>query len=476
MEYSAKSKLTRILILPLMILLGSCDSLVTQLETIRQRDEIRIVTIYSPTTYFIDSDSETGFEFELARMFAERLNLNLKIIIAANRAEMVDILMKGEADVAVGLIKQTFDGNKILLAGPEYYNVIQQVIYKRGVDRPDSVADLYPFQLHIAEGGIRPEKLNYMKQYFSEFSWKFHADVSSNDIIKLIETDQIAYAVVYSNEFLLAQQTNPELNVAFDISEPTPLAWFTNNTADKSLSLEIEIFFKQLEQNESLAELVEYFYGPVQKFDYVDQQRFISRFTSRLPQYKSHFETAAAAFNFDWRMLAAMSYQESHWNERARSPTGVRGLMMLTLITAKQMGVTNRLDPEQSIMGGARYIDQLIKKIPERIQDPDRMWFALASYNIGFGHLEDARKITEKQGGNPDKWQEVKNYLPYLQNSQWYKQTLYGYARGNQAVSFVESIRKYYNTLVQLTHNDEPIQEMPTKESIRMVDLDSKVL
>jgi membrane-bound lytic murein transglycosylase F len=150
--------------------------------------------------------------------------------------------------------------------------------------------------------------------------------------------------------------------------------------------------------------------------------------------------------------------------------------MMLTLATAKQMGVTNRLDPEQSIMGGTRYIDQLIKKIPERIQGPDRLWFALASYNIGFGHLEDARIITEKQGGNPDKWREAKNYLPYLQNSQWYKQTLYGYARGIQAVSFVERIRKYYNTLIQLTHEDEPIQDRPTKESIRMVDLDSRVL
>jgi membrane-bound lytic murein transglycosylase F len=476
MEYAAKSNLRRSLILTLVILLGSCDSLVTQLEEISQRGEVRVVTIYSPTTYFIDSDSETGFEFELARLFAERLELDLKIIIAANRAEMVDMLIKGEADVAVGLIKQTFYDNTFLSAGPEYYNVIQQVIYKRGVDRPDSLADLYPFQLHIAEGGIKPEKLNYIKQYFSEFSWKIHADESSNDIIELIETDQIAYALVYSNELLLTQQTNPELSVAFDISDPTPLAWFTNNSPDKSLSLEIEIFFKQLEQNENLIELVEYFYGPVQKFDYVDQKRFISRFTSRLPQYQSHFKTAAAQFNFDWRMLAAMSYQESHWNERARSPTGVRGLMMLTLVTAKEMGVTNRLDPEQSIMGGARYIDQLIKKMPERIQGPDRMWLALASYNIGYGHLEDARIITEKQGGNPDKWQEVKNYLPYLQNNQWYKQTQYGYARGNQAVSFVESIRKYYNTLVQLTHEDEPIQDIPTKDILRMVDLDSRVL
>lgn len=154
--------------------------------------------------------------------------------------------------------------------------------------------------------------------------------------------------------------------------------------------------------------MIEYFYGPVQKFDYVDQRRFISRFASRLPKYEHIFKTTASEFEFDWRFLAAMSYQESHWDERARSPTGVRGLMMLTLDTAKQVGIANRLDPEQSILGGARYIKQLIRRVPERISNPDRTWFALAAYNIGMGHLEDARVITEKNGKNPDKWQDVK--------------------------------------------------------------------
>jgi membrane-bound lytic murein transglycosylase F len=465
----------RILGLFLLVNLSACDNQQSQLDSMLEIGEVRVVTIYSPTTYFIDADSETGFEYELARMFATDLGLKLKIIIADNKSEMVDILMRGEADIAAGLIKQTFSENNNLIAGPEYYHVTQQVIYKRGFDRPDSLDDLSPYQLHIAQGGIKPEKLVGLKQQYTEFSWKLHPDASSSDIIDLIENDQIAYAGVYSNELLLAQQTYPELRAAFDILQPTPLSWFVRNTPDKSLLAKIENFFIEIDQKESLTELIEYFFGPVQKFDYVDQRQFISRFKSRFTQYDSLFKATAKENDIDWRMLAAMSYQESHWNARARSPTGVRGLMMLTLDTAKQVGVTDRLDPEQSIQGGARYFNLMLKKIPQQIQGPDRTWFALAAYNIGFGHLEDARVITQKQGGNPNKWVEVKTYLPNLQNSQWYKQTRFGYAKGIQAVSFVEGIRKYYNTLIQLTHTD-PVLDPPEPEPLRLVEIDPKAL
>ena len=149
----------------------------------------------------------------------------------------------------------------------------------------------------------------------------------------------------------------------------------------------------------------------------------------------------------DWRLLAAIGYQESHWNPRARSPTGVRGIMMLTLNTAKHIGVKNRLDAEQSIMGGAKYFKIVLKRIPARIPEPDRTWFALASYNIGWGHVEDARILTERQGADPDRWVDVKERLPLLRQRKYYKQTRYGYARGNEPVQYVDNIRRYYETL-----------------------------
>lgn len=458
-----------------MVVTGSCVAPKTQLEIIKEFGYIRVVTIYSPATYLVDVDSETGFEYELARMFADHLDVKLKIIVATNKADMLDILKRGDADIAAGTIKSRFSNDVALLSGPAYDTVTQKVIYKTGIDRPGSVADLYPFQLHIAEGSVHVERLEQLKVEHPDFNWKVHDDKSSSDLIDLIDEEQIAYAAVYSNELNLAQQSYPELRAAFDISEPLPLIWLLKNHGENSLPAEVGAFFRNIHGNGNLAELIEYFYGPVRKFDYVDQRKFVERFSSRFPQYETLFKQAADSYGFDWRLLAAMSYQESHWNERARSPTGVRGLMMLTLNTAKQVNVLNRLDPEQSIMGGARYIRRLSEAIPERIQEPDRTWLALAAYNIGFGHMEDARIITQKRGGNPDKWQDVRENLPLLQQRDWYKQTLFGYARGNEAVSYVENIRKYYNTLVQLTRENGNMNDAPA-EPERIIDIQSRAL
>ena len=174
----------------------------------------------------------------------------------------------------------------------------------------------------------------------------------------------------------------------------------------------------------------------------------------RLPNYRKYFQQAALEYGIDWRLLAAMGYQESHWNHLAISPTGVRGIMMLTKSTAGEVGINDRTDPEQSIAGGALYFHQRIKKIPSRILEPDRTWMALASYNVGYGHLEDARTLTKQLGNNQDKWIDVKNHLPLLSEEKWHVQTRYGYARGQEPVNYVENIRNYYDLLVWMTEED----------------------
>jgi membrane-bound lytic murein transglycosylase F len=193
---------------------------------------------------------------------------------------------------------------------------------------------------------------------------------------------------------------------------------------------------------------VEKYFGHVKRFDYVDTRAFIRAVKFRLPQFERWFKSYAG--ELDWRKLAATSYQESHWNPRARSPTGVRGMMMLTIPTAQQLGVDDRLDPQQSIRGGAEYLATILETLPASIPDEERMWFALASYNVGFGHVEDARILAEKLGKNPSAWKDVKQVLPLLQKRKYYQQTKYGYARGSEAVQYVDNIRRYYDTLVWL--------------------------
>ena len=438
----------------LTLLVSACTSPDSRMERILEQGKLRIVTAYSPTSYMVEDESESGFEYELARMFAAQLKVQLEVVIAPNKAGMIEMLRQDKADIAVGLLKSTWAGDTELVAGPDYYSVTPQVIYHSSMDKPATPNDLYPFALHVPDGFVSNSVLEQTKQAHPEFGWNIHSDKSGIDLIELLHNEQIAYAATYSNELILAQQSYPELRSAFDLAPASPLIWLTLKSVDTSLQQEINHFFSLINSNGYLGELIDYFYGPVRKFDYMDQRRFVELFHSRLPQYEHLFRQAAESHRFDWRLLAAMSYQESHWNERARSPTGVRGMMMLTLDTAKRMQVSNRLDPAQSIDGGARYIREMIDKVPVRIPEPDRIWFGLATYNIGFGHLEDARILTQKRGGSADKWQDVKESLPLLANEQWYSQTTNGQARGGETVVFVENIRKYYNSLIQLTHED----------------------
>jgi len=172
-------------------------------------------------------------------------------------------------------------------------------------------------------------------------------------------------------------------------------------------------------------------------------QLFVQRLNSRLPRFETLFKTVASEFDLDWPLLAAIAYQESHWNPKAVSPTGVRGLMMLTQDTAKEMGVSNRIDPEQSLRGGTRYFLKTRDRIPQDITDPDRTWMALAAYNVGLGHLEDARVLTDRAGKDPDLWEDVREFLPLLQRKKYYSTVRHGYARGGEPVQYVANVRKY---------------------------------
>ena len=180
----------------------------------------------------------------------------------------------------------------------------------------------------------------------------------------------------------------------------------------------------------------------------IDAEVLQEKMRTVLPQYRSLFHDGQEKSGIEWRLLAAIAYQESQWDPTATSATGVRGIMQITEDTAKHLGLRDLLDPAQNVVAAARYLRDLKAKLPARIHEPDRTWLALAAFNIGLGHLEDARVLAQKQKLNPDLWSDVKKVLPLLALPEYYEHAKLGYARGGMPVAFVDRVRGYYDVLL----------------------------
>ena len=447
-----------------LFLVTACTDHPSALQQIKQKGELVVVTRNSPTTYFEGPYGPTGLEYDLVSLFADYLGVNLKLITTTNFNAILPMVAHRDANLAAAGLTVTEARKSRVKFGPAYQKITEQLVYRTGIKAPRSPADLTGGVLEIIAGSSHAERLANLSKYYPNLNWKENDEVESEELLSDVWENKIDYTVADSNDVALNQRFYPELRVGFNLSEPQHLAWAFPKGPDNSLYNESVKFFAQIKKSGKLDQILDRYYGHVQDFDYVGTRLFMKHIEARLPEYLDHFQQAAHRNDLDWRLLAAIGYQESHWNPRAISPTGVRGIMMLTRSTAADMGFRNRIDPQNSINGGARYYNLLKNKIPEQIVEPDRTWFALAAYNLGFGHVEDARDITRQLGGDPDKWVDVKGNLPLLTQKRWYEQLPHGYARGNEALRYVENIRSYYDILVWQT---EPDKLKPPSKSVK---------
>ncbi|WP_114195356.1 membrane-bound lytic murein transglycosylase MltF [Edaphovirga cremea] len=417
-----------------------------QLEQIKSRGELRISTLNSPLTYYTSQEGPGGLDYELAKRFAQYLGVKLVVNPHHSINELFDDLDDNKADLlAAGLIYNRERLSRFR-TGPAYYSVSQQLVYRQGTTRPKTFADLKG-RLAVASGSAHITSLKQLKETkYPNLSWESSTDLSSKELLEQVADDKLDYTIGDSVTIGLLQRIHPQLTVAFDVTDEEPVTWYLNRSEDDSLYAAMLDFFSQMVEDGSLARLEEKYLGHVGGFDYVDTRTFLAAIDNTLPVLQPLFEKYAQ--KIDWKLLAAISYQESHWNPTATSPTGVRGLMMLTKATASGLGVDDRLDPEQSVQGGAVYLERLMEKVPDSIPEDEKIWFALAAYNMGYGHMLDARKLTKNQQGNPDSWVDVKQRLPMLSQRRYYPQTTYGYARGQEAYNYVENIRRYQVSLV----------------------------
>ena len=440
-------------------LLATCASTPSLLGRIQRSGTLVFATPNSPTTYYLGAYGAAGPDYELARRFAHELGVRLEVMQVPNGHQALEAVAAGRADIAAPGVSARSERLPGLRFTPPYQRVSSLLIYRDGEAVPSDAANLAAaeFKLTVAPGYA--PLMRSLARAHPGIRWQAPGDRGSDELLVGVAQNKIAYTVVNENEFNLNRRFYPRLRAAFPIGSPQPLAWAVRKDEDASLYQAAVAFFARAEADHTVADVLKRYYGERVAYDRSGTQLFLEDVGKRLPSYAVSFEQAGTATGFAWQLLAAIGYQESHWNAQAVSPTGVRGLMMLTAPTASDLGIRDRSDPHLSIIGAARYLSQLLARLPASIPQPDRAWMALASYNIGYGHLMDARRITAREGGNPDRWVDVKQRLPLLGEQRYYSHTRYGYANGVGAARYVSNIRGYYDILSWRTaQNSLPAQ------------------
>ncbi|MGB8857504.1 MAG: membrane-bound lytic murein transglycosylase MltF [Burkholderiales bacterium] len=449
------------LILLLIILLAYSGSTVVVIPPVAPKiiTELVVLTVNSPASYFEDaSGNYRGLDHDLVQEFGKYLNVPVRFELAEKIDDLLPSLNSGRANIAAAALTVTPQRERQAQFSAPYQSATTQVISRVGETTPRDAAQLVNTIAHVTPTAGANQNMLSLKQQFPNLVLREAGELNEDDLLQKLEDGEIDVAVGDSHLFALSRNYFPGVEVAFEIGQPAPVAWALPLRDAYDLLPRTNEFMQKIRADGTLKRLVDRYYGHVTKLKSDDIAGLIERASTVLPKYKQYFWQAEQRTGIDWRLLAAVAYQESHWDPFATSYTGVRGMMMLTVETAERMKIADRLDARQSILGGAEYLLILRETaIPERIPEPDRTWLALAAYNQGLGHIEDARVLAQSRKFSPDAWLDVKLNLPLISSPRHYKKLKHGYGRGNEAVHFVENIRNYYDILLRLEKPYQPL-------------------
>lgn len=431
-------------------------------STIQKRQELIVGTINNAFSYFINANGAAGLEYELTKAFADYLGVKLTIQTFNNADEVLQALKNNQIDLAAANLMYQPEKLEQFQFGPSYYSASWQLVYRKNSTRPYDLTQLKG-KLLVPNNPLLQKKLQQLKQQHPQLEWQTDANLSPEEALLAVAEGKADYAIASSIDVASTQQVKPSLAIGFDLTEETSVNWYLPQNPYNELQASLLDFMNLAKESGLISRIEEKYFSHLSRFDYVDAKTYISAIEKTLPTYLPLFQRYAN--QLDWKLLAAVSYQESHWDANATSPTGVRGIMMLTKETASRMKIEDRNDPEQSIKAGSEYLHMLLAKMPETIAEEDKIWFALVAYNLGLGHLLDVRRLTENLGGDPNDWLAVKANLPLLADKKYYSKLKFGYAHGYEAFQYVENIRRYHNSIVnyyriqeQTQTNDELIE------------------
>jgi membrane-bound lytic murein transglycosylase F len=430
------------------------------------KDSTLVVAIRpGPTSWYPGPDGEpVGFDHDLLVRFAQEHQRKLEIIEVGSAAALLAKVADDEVHVGIGGLyrppagmareARSDDGRRVLWTSG-YYAVEPVLIYSTEGFKPRDWKDLSGATVGYVQGTGIELPVAKIRVDHPEVGWKAIDLPSADALIGQVSDGQIDYAIVPSVDAAAARNVFLDYDVAFTVGVKRDLASAVA-PSQQQLRDDLDAFIARARKDGLLDRLAERYFSSTRQVQRIDAGVFLERIKNLLPDYRDTFQRAQVATGVEWRLLAAIAYQESQWDPYATSETGVRGLMQITEETAKHLGVDNRLDPGASVIGAAKYVQDLKTKLPPRITEPDRTWLALAAFNIGLAHLEDARVLAQKQKLNPDLWSDVKQALPLLALPEYYADTKFGYARGGMPVAFVDRVRGYYDVLLRQEASYQP--------------------
>jgi peptidoglycan lytic transglycosylase F len=434
-----------LLLIVVFSLLGYCargDSL----ERINQTKEITLLTVNNAHCYYLYRDRPMGLEYDLAKAFSSFLGVGIRVI-ASSWEDVYSNLESGRGDFIGAGLASSSSKNHLVDWSNSYLLAEHHIVVRRDNEQIRKMEDLNGRSIHVRRGSAHQETANELIEKGFKIDLQLVDNMPSEELIRMVAEKEIEVTIADAHIAMLSRRYNPGIKISFPVGSPRALSWAVRK-GESGLLKKINEFFEKIKEDGTLAKIMDKYHGNLEAFDYVDLRRYHERLESRLPKYRPILERAGEAYGFDWRLIAAMVYQESHFDADAKSYTGVEGIMQLTQDTAVDMGIDDRRHVEQSIIGGVRYLKEVYKKFG-RAKNPDRIYLALASYNVGRGHVEDAQRIAEAMGLDPNSWSAVEGVLPLLSYREHYKKTAFGYCRGTEPVKYVNRIRIYYDILIR---------------------------
>jgi membrane-bound lytic murein transglycosylase F len=430
---------------------------IVDLPKIKAKGELKALTLYSSTSYFIYRDKEMGYEYEICSQLAHSLGLKLKMVIAPNQKTMMEMLERGEGDLIAYNIPVTPKNNKKhLFCGREYLThqvLVQQrkAPSKMLTDKTDLIGKKVLVQGNT-KYDIRLNRLNKELGGGIRIETIKEDSLSVEDLIGMVAMGQIDYTVADNNIARFNKTFYKNINTSLVLSQNQHSFWAVRETSPMLASAINEWFRKNVQSRKYKSTSKRYFELSKGPNPFLTTGLIIRKDGS-ISSYDNLFKKHATNIGWDWRLLASIAYQESNFDATATNWTGASGLMQIMPRTAKSMGidVDSLLDAETSIRGAARLLKGFEKNLSKVTNKEQRQKMVLASFNCGLGHILDARALARKHQKNPNRWDgdNVGKYIYLKSRPEYYQDPVckQGYLRGSETAAFVTEVwtrYKYY--------------------------------